>query len=97
MLAFAFQLNTYQSILVSDGRFSFAIFLYPRGGIQWTTGDASGGREGLGGRPAYVGFNSGDGTHYTQLPESGTSAIINLDKRSNVGHAGMYIFRIDGT
>ena len=34
------------------------------GDMQWTTGDASGGENGLGGVPATVGLNKGDGIYY---------------------------------
>lgn len=37
------------------------------GGMQWTTGDASGGSSGFGGAPATVGANMGDGLNYLQL------------------------------
>ena len=42
--------------MVTDGRYSFAIFNY--GEINWTTGGASGGDSGtgLGGTPAQVNF-----------------------------------------
>ena len=46
-------MNTFQAILVTNGRHSFAIFNYNL--IMWTTGTASGGSEdGLGGTPAQV-------------------------------------------
>jgi hypothetical protein len=37
------------------------------GDMEWTTGDASGGTLGLGGAPATVGLNAGDGINYIQL------------------------------
>ena len=37
------QTNTFQCVLATDGSRSSAIFLYEQGGIQWTTGDSSGG------------------------------------------------------
>ena len=64
------QKNTFQCVLATDGKSdeksdrkssSFAIFLYPQDGINWTTGDASGGKDGLGGTPAQAGINAGDG------------------------------------
>ena len=78
------QLNTFQCVLATDGRSSFAIFHYVRGGIQWTTGDASGGTNGLGGTPAQVGFNAGDNIRFASVPGSRTDDIINIDERSNV-------------
>ena len=71
------------------------IFLYADGGIQWTTGDANGGIDGLGGNPARVGLNAGDGIHFVNVPGSATSSIINIADTSNVCIAGMWIFRVD--
>lgn len=90
------QLNTFQCILATDGRSSFAIFHYVRGGIQWTTGDASSGEFGLGGIPAQVGFNAGDNIRFASVPGSRTNDIINIDERSNVLRNGVYIFQVDG-
>lgn len=48
-----FQRNTFQAVLITNGRHSFVIFNY--GKITWTTGTASGGNDaGLGGTPAQV-------------------------------------------
>jgi len=73
---------------------SFVIFLYADGKIQWTTGDADGGTNGLGGQYAQVGFNKGDGRSYSVIPESRTADVINIDKTSNVGKPGVWIFPI---
>ena len=94
---FISKVNTFQCILVTDGQFSFAIFLYPRGGIQWTTGDASGGINGLGGIPAQVGFNAGDGIRFYAINSSRTDNVINVDEMSNVMKPGIYVYRVDGT
>ena len=90
------QTNTFQAVLATDGLLSFVIFLYADGEIQWTTGDASGGADGLGGTPAQVGFDAGDGIRYFAVPGSQTDEIINIASTSNVGIPGMWIFRIDG-
>ncbi len=90
------QLNTFQCVLATDGRSSFAIFHYVRGGIQWTTGDASEGVDGIGGIPAQVGFNAGDGIRFTSVPGSRTADIINVDEQSNVFRAGVFVFQVDG-
>ena len=74
---------------------SFAIFLYADGEIQWTTGEASGGTDGLGGTPAQVGFNAGDGVNYAAVPASRTADIINIASTSNVGVPGVWIFQIN--
>ena len=48
------QIDTFQAVLITDGKYSFAIFNY--GIMTWTTGTASGGSSltGLGGTPAQV-------------------------------------------
>ena len=71
------------------------IFLYADGLIQWTTGDASDGVNGLGGTPAQVGFNAGDGVNYAAVPESRTGEIINIDTTSNVGVPGVWVFQVN--
>ena len=90
------QLNTFQCILATNGIISFAIYLYADGLIQWTTGDYSGRSGGLGGIPAQVGFNAGDGVRFAIVPESRTSDIINIDMTSNVAVPGMWVFQVDG-
>ena len=83
--------------LPSGKKPSFAIFLYPKEGIQWTTGDASGGKNGFGGTPAQAGINAGDGNRCTSVFEALTDEVKNLDKSSNVKLDGVYIYRVDGT
>ena len=70
--------NTFQAILASDGSNSYTILYYNN--ISWTTGTASGGDacSGLGGRPAKVGFDAGDGVKFFKLPESCLPGIVNL-------------------
>ena len=62
--------------------------------IQWTTGDANNGVNGLGGIQAQVGFNAGDAVNYFNVPESRTSAIINITQTSNVNVSGQWIFQV---
>ena len=81
--------------MATDGTYSFAIFLYADGLIQWTTGDASGGSGGLGGTPAQVGFNAGDGVRFAIVPGSRTSEIIAIASTSNVEVDGVWIYRVD--
>ena len=81
--------------MATDGIDSFVIFLYADGEIQWTTGDASGGTGGLGGTPAQVGFNAGDGVRFASVPGSQTAEIINIDTTSNVGIPGVWIFKVN--
>jgi len=82
-------------VLATNGLQSFVTFLYADGEIQWTTGDASSGLNGLGGIPAQVGFNAGDGVRYAAIPQSRTNAIINITHTSNIDVPGVWVFRID--
>ncbi|KAK2168445.1 hypothetical protein NP493_1225g02057 [Ridgeia piscesae] len=80
-------LNTFQIVLITNGRHSFTIFNY--GDITWTAGSASNGI------PAQVGFNAGDGRRYFSVPGSRTASIVNVETTSNVGLRGRWVFRID--
>lgn len=83
--------------MVTDGQLSFVFFLYAEGEIQWTTGDFNGGFRGLGGSPANVGFNAGDGVRFANIPGSQTDDIVNIDETvGNSGRRGVWIFRVDG-
>ena len=82
---------------MTDGVLSFVIYLYPRNGIQWTTGDASGGNNGFGGVSAQVGFNAGDGIRFFVVEGSRTDDVVNLDEQSNVMKPGIFVFQVDGT
>ena len=62
--------------------------------IQWTTGDADGGINGLGGIPAQVGFNKGDGTGFTTITNSRTKHIIKVTSASNIGIPGILVFKV---
>ena len=81
--------------MATDGIRSFVIYLYADGLIQWTTGDASQGSGGLGGIPAQVGFNAGDGVRFATVPGSRTAQILNIASTSNVGTPGIWIFQVD--
>ena len=89
------QSNTFQAVMATDGIRSFSIFLYADGEIEWTTGDASNGTDGLGGIPAQVGFDAGDGINYAVVAESRQPEIINITQTSNVGRPGVWIFQVD--
>ena len=82
-------------MLISDGTYSFVSFLYADGLIQWTTGDASGGVNGLGGTPAQGGFNAGDGERFFSIPGSQSAAILNVFNTTNIGVPGVWTFRVD--
>jgi len=73
---------------------SFVIFLYAHGRIQWTTGDRSGGDDGLGGTEALAGINGGDGLNSYTIPGSLTPSIINITQISNVGLPGVWIYNL---
>ncbi len=98
------KLDTFQLILVdrSDiGSGDFDIY-FNYGQIQWETGDASGGSNGLGGTSAAVGFSGGSGqpdTNY-ELPGSfqngafldgGPDALVS---HTNDGIEGQYLFQV---
>ena len=70
--------------------------MYADGGIQWTTGDASGGVKGFRGTPAQAGFDSGNLVDFTVINGSFTHDIINIDKISNVNVPGMFVFQVNG-
>ncbi|KAI0239247.1 hypothetical protein LSAT2_010015 [Lamellibrachia satsuma] len=87
--------NTFQIVLITNGRHSFTMLNY--GDISWTTGKASQGdpTTGLGGTPAQVGFNAGDGLRYFSVPGSRQAAIVDVETTTNVGLPGRWMFRID--
>lgn len=96
------KLNSFQLILtdrsdIAAGDFDFE-FNYDK--IQWETGDASGGSNGLGGFPARVGYTNG-GLVDLEFAGSGVSgafldggpnALISGSLNSNI--AGQYIFNV---
>eukprot|EP00731_Ephydatia_muelleri_P007444 Em0003g1692a len=86
--------NTFQCILVASNAASFVIFLYADGLIQWTTGDASGGSNGLGGTQAQIGFNAGDSINYANVPGSRTPVVINITSASNILVPGQWIYAV---
>ena len=81
-------------MLVTDGSQSFVMLLYADGLIQWTTGDLSNGVNGMGGIPAQVGFNAGDGINFAAVPDSRTAGIIDIDTTSNIGISGVWAFQV---
>ena len=91
------QANTFQCVLATTVTGSFVIFLYADGRIQWTTGRASGGTNGLGGDEAVAGINAGDGVNSITIPGSQTPSIINIAQTSNVGIPGVWMFAVEGT
>ncbi|XP_072017285.1 uncharacterized protein [Amphiura filiformis] len=89
--------NTFQVILTKDDQNrSASIFYYHD--INWSGGADDGADEftGLGGIGAHVGFNQGDGNRFFNLPGAQTDDVIDLDKLSNIGIPGVFVYRIDG-
>jgi hypothetical protein len=89
--------NTFQLVLIDrddTGAGNFDVeFRYED--INWTTGTASGGVDGLGGTPAQAGYDAGDGINFFTLPGSRTDEIVNLDTAdSNTGTAGIWTFAV---
>ena len=68
--------------------------MYADGRMQWTTGDSSGGHNGLGGTEALAGINAGDNITYVTVPGSQTADIINITRTSNVGIPGVWMFQV---
>jgi Ca2+-binding RTX toxin-like protein len=92
------KLNAFQLVIqdTGGGNFSFE-FRYEN--IDWTTGDASGGSGGLGGTVARAGWNSGDGSNFFELPQSGNQAeMLGLETTSNPGTDpdGNWVFNVVG-
>jgi hypothetical protein len=88
------KLNAFQLQLIgvpdSHGNYSGdfdIVFRYET--LNWVTGDASGGSDGLGGEVARAGYSSGNGVNYFELPQSGNHAgMLDLTSSSNVGIPG---------
>lgn len=92
------KLNSFQLVLrnradTGAGNFD-ADFRYHK--LEWTTGDASGGVDGLGGDPAQAGFDAGDGLNFQILPGSLTNNVLNLQYTSNVGTPGLWTISFRG-
>ena len=71
------QLNTFQVVIASDGRQSFAMFLYPEGGLNWVRGDGKYAPT-LIDAPGQAGFDAGDGARSKLLPNSGRQRVADL-------------------
>ena len=48
---------------------------------------------GLGGEPATVGINAGDGMNFETVTGTNTDAIINISSTTNIGIPGMWAFK----
>jgi hypothetical protein len=92
------KLDAFQVQLISLGGGNFDIvFRYEA--INWTTGDASDGSNGLGGFVARAGYSAGNGnpSDYFELPESNNqSAMLGLPTTTgNTGIAGVFVFQVE--
>ena len=89
------KLNDFQLVMYNKGGGNFdAEFRYAQ--LQWTTGDASGGSNGLGGTPALAGYDSGNGTDFAILPGSLSASVLELVNTSNSSPSipGLYQFSV---
>ena len=92
------KLNNFQLVLrdrseTGTGNFDFD-FRYQQ--LQWTTGGASEGVNGLGGIAAQAGYDNGQGSNFLTLPGSRTAAVLDLVNTSNVSEAtpGLWSFAV---
>ncbi|SFU73290.1 nidogen-like domain-containing protein [Pseudoduganella namucuonensis] len=76
-----FQMTLFNRADTGAGNFDVE-FRYNK--LEWTTGDASSGVAGLGGKPAQAGYDAGDQNHFFTLPGSLTGDILDLVNTSNV-------------
>ena len=81
---------TFQSVLISDGIHSFAIFNYNE--IQHNFTQSCQPSE-----SASAGYDAGDSKNYYLINSSCTNEIYNLADTSNVGVPGKYISRLDNS
>ena len=91
------KLNAVQLQVVNRGAGDFdLIFRYED--VNWISGDASDGVEGLGGTVARAGYSAGDDNplHYYELPESGNQEhMLALDSTpGNTGRTGVHVFHV---
>ncbi|XP_022790332.1 fibrillin-1-like isoform X2 [Stylophora pistillata] len=87
------QTNTFQVVLITDEINTFSVFNYKDDGLQWIKGYHVR-YQGKRYRDAQVGFSAGDLVRTYLLPGSGTEEVRFLFEKSNVQHAGQWIFKI---
>uniref|UniRef100_G1Q1H6 NIDO domain-containing protein n=1 Tax=Myotis lucifugus TaxID=59463 RepID=G1Q1H6_MYOLU len=91
--------NTFQAVLASSGSSSYAIFLYPEDGLQFTSTFSKRDQSQV---PAMVAFSQGlvgrvlssDGAY--NIFANDRDSIGNLAKSSNSGQQGVWVFEIGG-
>ncbi|XP_041471024.1 sushi domain-containing protein 2-like [Lytechinus variegatus] len=87
--------NSFQCIIASDEFETFAIFIYDQ--IDWTSGTESNGgpTTGIGGTPAQVGFNAGDGSKsFSHQYSRDNTFLKNLVTESNIEIPGLWVYYI---
>jgi len=86
--------NSYQIEIFDQGAGDAEIIIR-YGDLNWTTGDASGGSNGLGGTVARAGVNSGNTAFQFEMPGSGDDIeMLSLDLSTNCGRAGVWRFTV---
>lgn len=88
------KLNSFQVTLFQvgdEGDFDIE-FRYNK--LEWTTGDASEGINGLGGIPAAAGFTNGDGVTELQPGSFLSPGALNMANESNVDEDGIWVYNI---
>ncbi|MBI4902139.1 MAG: VCBS repeat-containing protein [Acidobacteria bacterium] len=100
------KVNSFQVVLIdrSDLGVGFFDIELNYASVQWETGDASGGSNGLGGNPARAGFSNGSGTAgtYFELPGSGVAGALlsgganslASNSTNSGGVAGRYVYNV---
>jgi len=92
------KLNAFQLQLISTGNGNFDI-VYRYEDINWTTGEASGGTDGLGGTVARAGFSAGDSSNYYEFYFSGDqNFMLNLENIPLAGttETGVWTYHVNG-
>ena len=86
--------NAFQLQLKNTGTDTFDMnFIYED--INWTTGDASDGSNGLGGVIARAGYSAGDDSHYYELPFSGNQAgMLDIENYQVSGQSEAGIWKL---
>ena len=75
----------YRAVVATDRKNTYACYQYPgleagpNGGLDWTTGNANEGEDGLGGVPAQVGFDAANRVNFYAHPDSFTDTIRAID------------------
>jgi len=88
--------NTFQAILATDGIKSFVIFYYNE--LTWTTFTQEVYSKCVENDEfrAAAGFTAGLGNPFQDVLGTCESNVLKLTDKSNVGHSGKWVFRVDG-